>query len=110
MRWDLVWEEILLAVPRVQSHHAAALLSRGEEFLRPSLPDAATSKKLAQLLQLRLKLPGIDRGATAKEPRGFRIDFEDGVREGDVLEAGVPSGAVTRWRATSRGVHDAGGG
>eukprot|EP00435_Cladocopium_sp_Y103_P063905 s761_g25.t1 len=51
--------EILALVPQLPSTSVALeLLSRGEQFVRPDLPDASAQKKLTSLLRLRMKLPG----------------------------------------------------
>lgn len=54
--------EILALVPQLPSSSvtsvALELLSRGEQFVRPDLPDASAQKKLTSLLRLRMKLPG----------------------------------------------------
>ena len=51
-------QEILSVASKLPSDEVLQLLLRGEQFVRPLLPDVAAKRKLSSLLLLRGKLQG----------------------------------------------------
>ena len=72
--------EILCVAPKLQSNQSSQtldLVQRGEEFVRPLLPDTSARKKLAALLLLKMKLPGVDRDAILQELVSLMVEMQD---------------------------------
>ena len=72
--------EILCVAPKLQSTQSSQtldLVQRGEKFVRPLLPDTSARKKLAALLLLRMKLPGVDRDAILQELVSLMVEIQD---------------------------------
>ena len=76
----LIRTEILCVAPKLQSAQSSQtldLVQRGEEFVRPLLPDTSARKKLAALLLLKMKLPGVDRDAILQELVSLMVEIQD---------------------------------
>ena len=72
--------EILCVAPKLQSNQSSQtldLVQRGEEFVRPLLPDTSARKKLAALLLLKMKLPGVERDAILQELVSLMVEMQD---------------------------------
>ncbi|CAK9013794.1 unnamed protein product [Durusdinium trenchii] len=69
--------EILSVASQLPSQDAVELLLKGEEFVRPCLPDVSAKKKLVSLLVLRSKLPGITRAEVLKELVPLILEIKD---------------------------------
>jgi len=72
--------EILCVAPKLQSNQSSQtldLVQRGEEFVRPLWPDTSARKKLAALLLLKMKLPGVERDAVLPELVSLMVEIQD---------------------------------
>ena len=69
--------EILSVASQLPSEDAVELLLKGEQFVRPCLPDVSAKKKLVSLLVLRSKLPGINRAEVLKELVPLILEIRD---------------------------------
>lgn len=83
-------KEILCVATRLQSgqsEQVLALVQRGEQFVRPLLPDTFARKNLAELLLIRNKLPALKEDAILQELVPLLVDVGDDGKLQDVLRA-----------------------
>ena len=83
-------KEILCVATRLQSgqsEQVLALVQRGEQFVRPLLPDTFARKNLAELLLIRNKPPALKEDAVLQELVPLLVDIGDDGKLQDVLRA-----------------------
>ena len=81
-------KEILCVATRLQSgqsEQVLALVQRGEQFVRPLLPDTFARKNLAELLLIRNKLPALKEDAILQELVPLLVEIGDDGKLQDVL-------------------------